>query len=128
MAITGKSGSIKIGAVVVSAMASWKLDLQGDVKEVTNFQSNGWKENISGIKSWSGSSDGQWNVSADVTGQTALQNALLNGTIMAMVYNLDGTHNYSGNALVKKISIDEAVDGVVKFSVDYEGTGALAYV
>lgn len=127
MAIVGKSGLIKIGTVLVSQMTSWKLDLQGDVKDVTNFGSNGWKEQIQGIKSWTASSDGTWNVATDTTGQQAVQTALLNGTMISLVLGLQGTNTYTGNAFVKKVSVDEPVDGVVKFSIDFEGTGALTY-
>jgi predicted secreted protein len=127
MAITGKSGTVKIATTVITQLSSWKMDLNGDTKDVTNFQSNGWKEQIQGIKSWSGSCDGTWNVSTDTTGQQAIQNALLNGTIISLVLGLQGTNTYTGNALIKKVSLDEAVDGIVKFSFDYEGTAALAF-
>jgi predicted secreted protein len=115
MAITGKAGSVKIGSVVVTQFSGWKVDLSGDTKDVTNFQSNGWKEQIQGIKSWSGSCDGTWNVSTDTTGQQAIQNALLNGTIISLVLGLQGTNTYTGNALIKKVSLDEAVDGSLSF-------------
>lgn len=127
MAITGKGGSLKIGAVTVSQMSSWKLDIDIELKDATNFASNGWKEQIAGLKGWSGSSDGTWNVITDTTGQKALQDALLNGTTVAIEFNINGTNKYSGSAFVKKISVDEPVDDVVKFSVDLEGTGALTF-
>lgn len=127
MAITGKGGNLKIGAVTVSQMSSWKLDIDIELKDATNFASNGWKEQIAGLKGWSGSSDGTWNVITDTTGQKALQDALLAGTTVAIEFNINGTNKYSGSAFVKKISVDEPVDDVVKFSVDLEGTGALTF-
>lgn len=128
MAITGKGGSIKVGAVVISQMQSWKLDINIDTKDFTHFQSNGWSEKISGIKSWSGSSDGSWNLVTDTTGQKAVQDALLSGTAVTIEFNLDGTKKYSGSAFIKKVAVDEPVDDIVKFSIDIEGTGALTYV
>lgn len=127
MAITGKSGLVKIGTNTVTEIQNWKLDLEIDLKDVTNFASNGWKTQISGIKSWSASVEGTWNVSSDTNGQKALQDALLNGTTVSLELNVNGTNKYTGTAYVKKISVDEQVDDVVKFSVDLEGTGAVTY-
>lgn len=127
MAITGKGGNLKVGSTNVSQMSSWKLDIDIELKDATNFASNGWKEQIAGLKGWSGSSDGTWNVITDTTGQKALQDALLNGTTVSIEFNINGTNKYTGSAFVKKISVDEPVDDVVKFSVDLEGTGALTF-
>ncbi|MBZ4662769.1 MAG: hypothetical protein JG776_451 [Caloramator sp.] len=127
MAITGKSGLVKIGTNTVTEIQNWKLDLEADLKETTNFSSNGWKTQIAGIKSWSASAEGTWNVSSDTNGQKALQDALLNGTTVSLELNVNGTNKYTGTAYIKKISIDEQVDDAVKFSVDLEGTGALSY-
>ena len=126
-ATSGKSGSFKVGAATVANIKSWKLDINQDLKETTNFGSNGWKEQTSTIKSWSGSVEGQWNVAGDATGQKALQDALLGGTSVSGVFGVDGTHTYTGTAFIKKISVGEQVDDVVTFSADIEGTAALAY-
>lgn len=125
-AIAGKTGSFKIGANTVANLKSWKLDINQDLKEVTNFGSNGWKEQAPTIKSFSGSVDGKWNM-ADTTGQKALQDALLGGTSVSGVFGTDGTHTYTGTVYIKKVSIGEQVDDIVTFSADAEGTGALVY-
>jgi len=125
--VAGKTGSFKLGANTVANIKGFKLDIQLDLKDVTNFGSAGWKEQAPTIKSWSGTADGQWNVSGDATGQKALQDALLGGTSVSGVFGVDGTHTYTGTAFIKKISIGEQVDDVVTFSADIEGTGALVY-
>lgn len=125
-ATAGKSGSLKIGENAVANLKSWKLDINQDLKETTNFASNGWKEQTPTIKSFSGSVDGDWNM-ADATGQKAMQDALLGGTTVSGVFGTDGTHTYTGNAFIKKISVQEQVDDIVKFTADIEGTGALTY-
>lgn len=126
-AVAGKSGSFKVGTNEVANLKSWKFDITQDLKETTNFSSGGWKEQTPTVKSWSGSVEGQWNVSADTNGQKALQDALLGGTTVNGVFGIDGTHNYSGTGFIKKISVSEPVDDVVTFSADIEGSGALVY-
>lgn len=126
-AVAGKSGSFKVSTNVVANIKSWKLDIQQDLKDTTNFNSNGWKDQAPTIKSWNGSVEGDWNVAGDTPGQKALQDASLGGTTVAGVFNVNGTNNYSGTAYVKKISVSEPVDDIVKFSADIEGTGALVY-
>jgi len=78
------------------------------------------------IKKWSGSVKGKWNM-ADTNGQKALQDALLGGTSINAVFNVDGTNDYSGTGYVKKVNIGQPVKGVVEFSADIQGTAALTY-
>lgn len=127
MALAGKGGNVKIGANTVTELSNWKLDIDLDLKDKTNFASNGWKETISTLKSWSGSCDGTYNVVTDTNGQKAMQDGVLNGTSISLGLWADGTHNYAGTAWIKKLSVEEPVDDVVKFSIDFEGTGALTY-
>lgn len=123
--VAGTSGSFKVGANKVANLDSWKLDIETDLKGVTNFGSGGWEENYPTIKKYSGSVSGTWDVSADTNGQKALQDAMLGGTTVAAVFDVDGTHNYSGTVFVKKISIEEKVDDIAKFTAEVTGTGAL---
>jgi len=99
---------------------NWKLDVNLDLKDVTTFASNGWKEQFPTIKSWSGSADGYW---ADST-----YLGLLGKSIILALY-VDNTTNkrYEGYIYLKKNSITEAADDVVKEAVDIEGDGALYY-
>ena len=99
---------------------NWKLDINLDLKEVTTFASNGWKEQLSTIKSWSSSAEGYW---ADGTFA-----GLLGKNIVIVLY-VDSTSNkrYEGYMYLKKNSITEAVDDVVKESCDIEGDGPLYY-
>ena len=127
MALSGKGGSVKSGANIISAIANWKLDINSDLKDSTNFQSNGWKENTPTLKSWNASFDGQWNVNSDANGQKALQDAQLNSTMLTLDLSLDGVHKYSGNSYIKKLNVEDPVDDIIKFSCEVEGTGPVAY-
>lgn len=128
MAIAGKGGSVTLGTAKITSLTNWKLDISGEIKDITSFDSNGWKENLSTLRGWNGSAEGHWNIKTDAPGQKAIQTALLNGTVSQLKLMVNATDNYSGSALITKISIEEPVDDVVKFSFDFEGTGALTVV
>lgn len=124
--LIGYAGKVVISAATVAELSNWKMDLSADMADVTAFSTTGWKSNIPGLKEWSGSAEGNFDMS-DTNGQLALQNALLNGTSVALKLYVDATHYYSGTAYVKKIAPEAAVDDVVKVSFDFQGSGALTY-
>ena len=128
MAISGKGGNVKVGAVTVAEVKNWKLDIEADMLESSNFGTAGWKTFVAGLKSWGGSFELEWKVSTDTTGQKALQDALLGGTSVALTLDVNGTNNYSGTAFMKKEGLETPVDGIVTGSFDYQGTAALTYV
>lgn len=126
MAMAGNSGSVYIGANKVAEIGTWKLDVDSDLIDVTSFDSGGWKESIQGLKSWSGSLEGNWNMS-DTNGQKALQDALLGGTTVSLELRVNGTNKYSGTAFIGKMSVEAPVDGKSTVSFDFTGSGALTY-
>lgn len=123
MALAGKGGSVYIGANKVAEISSWSIDAKADNIETTNFDSNGWKEYIAGLKEWSGKFEGNFNPS-DTNGQKALITAWQNGNTVSLKLNIDATKNLSGNAYIN-FSIEMPVDDKGKFSCDFTGTGAL---
>jgi predicted secreted protein len=124
MAITGKSGSVHIGANKVAEITNWSLDLGADDIETTNFDSNGWKEYLAGLKEWSGSIEGNFKAD-DTNGQKAILQAWANGTALEFDFKVNETVKFSGSALVKP-SIEVPVDDKASFSCDIQGTGPLA--
>jgi predicted secreted protein len=127
MAIAGKGGKVKIGAVTVAEVTNWSIDIEADMLETTNFDTSGWKTYIAGLKGWSGSFEAEWKVSTDTTGQKALQDALLGGTTVSLVLDVNGTNNYAGSAFISTESVSTPVDDVITVSFDYQGTAALTY-
>lgn len=122
----GFAGKVMIGANTPAELGNWKLDLGADTPETTAFSSTGWKTFVPGLKEWNGSAEGNFDMT-DTNGQLAMQNALLNGTSLALKLYVDATHYYSGTAYVKKVSPEAAVDDVVKIAFDFQGSGALTY-
>jgi predicted secreted protein len=124
-ALAGKGGSIKLGTNAVAEMGEWSLDLELDTQEDTAFGDD-WKSYLAGLKGWSGSGSGRWDMT-DTNGQKAIQDALLNGTALTLKLYVDATHNYSGSAFVTGLSPSATVDGMVEISFDFQGSGSLTY-
>lgn len=61
--ITGKNGTIKIGAVVVADITDWSLDLKIPLADATAM-GDAFKANLSLIREWSGTVKG-WYGNAD---------------------------------------------------------------
>ena len=123
-AITGQSGSAKIGTTAVAEIDNWKLDISADMLDSTDFASAGWKEFIAGLKEWSGSFSGNWDMT-DTAGQLAIQTAFLAGTPITLRLDVDSTHYYSGSAHIKSLGVETPVGDKVTVSYDFQGTGAL---
>lgn len=125
-AIAGYGGKVMVGANVVAEIEEWGLDIGAESLETTNFSSNGWKEFIAGLKEWSGSFSGNWDMS-DLNGQKALQDALLGGTPVALYLYVNDTNYYSGTALIEGEAPKAAVGGKVEVEFNFKGTGSLSY-
>lgn len=98
----------------------WKLDIDADLKDVTTFASNGWKEQMPVINGWSASAEGYW---ADGSFLALMGTRI----ILALYVDYSGADRYEGYIILKKNSIEEPVDDVVKESVDIQGTGPLYF-
>lgn len=130
MAIAGKKGklSIKSGEdnIKVVGIKSWSLSLNLDTYETTELGSE-WKAYISGLKEWTASGEGNFEVSTDEQGQKALQDSYLNGTPVDLALYVDDTHYYGGNVIVNSLSIEDPVDNIVSFSCEFTGNGELSF-
>lgn len=126
MPIAGKSGKLNISANVVSNISNWSLDLGLDTLDITALGDE-WKKFIAGLKEWSASAEGSYSIHTDTDGQTALQNAYLNGTEVELRLFVNATNYYSGNAFISSLSVEDPVDDKVSVSFEFQGTGALTY-
>lgn len=126
MAIAGKLGKVMIAENKVLGIKNWSLELSIDNLETTELGSD-WKSYISGLKEWSASSEGDYAVSTDTTGQQALQDAYLAGTEVTVKLYVDATHYYTGKAIVTSLSIEDPVDDIVTISIEFTGNGELTF-
>lgn len=127
-ALVGKGGNVKVGAAVVAELSDWSLDIDADTLDDTSFGSD-WKTYLQGLKSWTGSLKGRWDIATDTTGQAALQAAILGGTSVTLALDVDATtpHGYTGTAFVKKMAFGSNVKDLITFQCDFDGSGALTY-
>jgi predicted secreted protein len=116
-------GSVYIGINKVAEISNWSLDLGADDIEITNFDSQGWKEYLAGLKEWSGSIEGNFKPD-DTNGQKAILQAWLDGTVVEFEFKVSDSVTFEGSAFVKP-SIEVPVDDKASFSCDITGTGAL---
>lgn len=129
MAVAGKNGKVVIGESAtkkVVGIKNWSLELSLDTLETTALGDD-WKNYITGLKEWSASSEGDYEVPVDADGQQALQDAFLNGTTVTVKLYVDGTNYYKGEAFINGLSIEDPVDDVVSISIEFTGTGALTF-
>lgn len=128
MAIAGKNGKVIIGTGTskVVGIKSWSLELSLDTLEITALGDD-WKNYIAGLKEWSASSEGDYEVTSDTTGQDALQTAYLAGSTVTVKLYVDSSNYYTGTAYINSLSIEDPVDDVVTISIEFTGTGALTF-
>ncbi len=129
MAVAGKNGKVVIGSVgeqKVVGIKSWSLELSLETLETTALGDD-WKNYIAGLKEWTASSEGDYEVPVDEEGQAALQDAFLNGTTVVVKLYVDGVNYYQGEAYINSLSIEDPVDDVVSISIEFTGSGALTF-
>ena len=129
MAIAGKHGKVVIGSSTsekVVGIKNWSLELSLETLETTALGDD-WKNYITGLKEWTASSEGDYNVPTDTAGQEALQTAFLNGETVTVKLYVDGKNYYQGEAYISSLSIEDPVDDVVTISIEFTGSGALSF-
>ncbi len=127
MAIAGKNGKVIIGTgtTKVVGIKNWSLELSLETLETTALGDD-WKNYISGLKEWTASAEGDFEVTTDTTGQKLLSDAYLAGTTVEVKLFVDATNYYTGTAYINSLSIEDPVDDVVTISIEFTGNGALS--
>ena len=129
MAIAGKNGKVVVGASgskKVVGIKNWSLELSLDTLETTALGDD-WKNYITGLKEWSASSEGDYEVPVDAEGQKVLQDAFLKAETATVKLYVDDKNYYTGEAYINSLSIEDPVDDVVSISIEFTGTGALTF-
>lgn len=136
MAVAGKIGKLTLlnpttsESEKVIGLKNWSLSLTVTSLDTTAL-GDSWKSYILGLKEWTASASGFFEiVGSPATGeitQNDLQEALLNGTQVSVQFYVDETHYYAGNAVVTSITIDDTLEDVISASFEFSGCGALSF-
>lgn len=122
--LTGKNGSVKIGADTMNEVQSWSLDIGHDMLEDTALGDN-WKSYVAGLGEWTSSIE----VKFDLTdaAQSALHTAMLNGTSITVKLYTNATNYYTGTGYISSFSIEDPVEDLISASLEIQGSGTLSY-
>ena len=112
--LSGKAGYVDTGSAV-SGIKSWTLDYNSDALETTDFADAGVKSYIIGGSGWSGSFEGY---------KDGAPQALAGAAVTLSLYE-DATYLWTGSAFITGISASTSADGIVSYSYQFTGTGAL---
>lgn len=105
--------------VAAGAFMNWSLDVDVDLHETTNFDTVGWKEQIAGLKSWTGSAERHW------------QDTKLSGNegrkALCRFYKDDSTSSdyYVGWAIISGFGTEVDVNAIIDESLEFAGVGDL---
>lgn len=107
----------------VGAQRGASLSLSAETLDKTTKDSDGWTESLSGIKSWSISTDGL--LILDDAGYMALEDAYMNGDNVLVQMATKTGALYEGEAIIATIDLEAPYDDLANYSVELTGAGKL---
>jgi len=117
----GKNGLIYVSGTEIPGANAWSIAIESAAIEYSKFGDT-WKNNLVGLKGWSGSIGALHDQAAKV-----LQNAASAAVVVALLIYPDRTSGatyYSGNAIFS-FSSEAGMDAAVGRTTDFTGDGAL---
>ena len=113
--LTGTAGQVD-AASEVTGVKSWTIDYVFDTPEGTGFDSSGRREYVIGLSGWSGSFEGV---------KDGVPLTIGSSLSIALKESQTASQKFTGTAIVTGLHVTTAVDGIVTYSYDFQGTGAL---
>lgn len=112
----GTAGQVD-AASEVTGIKSWTLDYTVDTLETTDFDDAGVKTYVVGCSGWSGTFEGlKDGVPLPLAGAAVS---------LALKETQTATQKWTGSAFITGIHANTSSDGIVTYSYDFQGTGAL---
>lgn len=118
--LAGKAGSASIGGAV-NGVTKWSITYEADVLETTGMDSAGVAAYIGGITRWSGSLTAH----QDSGGAKSMEDWTPGSLVAVTLVAGSGGVSFGGNVIIKSIVPEVSADGVVDYTLDFQGTGAL---
>lgn len=123
--LAGRGGNVSIGAgagTEITGVKSWTLDYTVDMLDTTDFADGGTtpypRTFLPGLSSWSGTFD-------VVKGSAPQALGVSSTPINLNLEEVDNTTYWRGSAFITGIHASTAVDGLVTYTYDFQGTGEL---
>jgi len=118
----GKDGALSVGGTNIASLTSWSVSQNAEVLECAAMGST-WKEHKSGLLSWEGSADANFQDST----ATQAANEITVGSPVALIFYPDAAQamSFTGNAIVTAIENSASLGDVQTVSLSFSGTGAL---
>jgi len=124
--LRGYGGQVDWETIIDSDLSynvhSWSLDVSADALDVTNFDSTGWRKQLSGLKGWTGTIEAY--IPSDVSLRFQPSDVGSEATLKLYV---DSTHYYYGKAICTGVSPSVSVDGVETQTFNFTGSSDLFY-
>ncbi len=122
--------------VAFGELKEFTLTVAGGALDATSKDSAGWKENLPGLREWSGSGSGLYLLETTDVGQTALYNALTGlfpvyvelkeaNSSMAGSMGITNVQLWKGMGVVTGFDIESPLDGPAGAKIAIKGTAAL---
>lgn len=100
----------------IAGIKSWALDYTADALETTDFATSGVRSYIVGASGWAGSFEGYKDgAPLSIGSQYGVE----------LAESATTTQMWLGNAIITGVHASVSFDGVVSYSYDFQGTGAL---
>lgn len=132
-AIGGYGGKVFVSSddgttyIPIAEVKEHTITVNAEEFDATNYDSNGWSENVPGFSSWEASMTA--NYIGDDTGQSALRTAVVGRTrvkVQMLSKNEVGEVGFEGLATITSFEISSAVDAVVELAIELMGSGELS--
>ena len=109
--------------VAVGAQRGASLSMASETLDKTSKDSDGWQESLSGLKSWSISTDGL--LILDDAGYMALEEAYMASENVLVQFSTKSGAMYEGDAIITTIDLDAPYDDLSSYSAEFQGSGEL---
>ncbi len=114
--LSGKTGSIQVYGATVTGIRNATLDHTFEMLDVTGFDSSGHRNYVAGVDDWKGSFDGF---------KDGVPLAIGTSGTIGIAESTATTQLWTGTVLISERHATVAVDGVVLYSYNYQGSGVL---
>lgn len=102
------------------------LNRSSDTVDVTSKDSEGWQENLAGLKNWGVDTDGL--IVQDDEAYGILEDKYLSGEPVNVYVMTPLGHKYKGEAIITDFPLEAPYDDAASYSVSFTGTGKLEKV